>query len=382
MLQNIICIFLMLSALTFLSDATTLPPSNETNVLNSISSQLSEIRAEQGQELKILLSDMQFIKTELSDNQCRAETEKQETDIIDREKEIRSLKADIQLFRTDIQTLRTDFDLQKKDLINKEANILTLQAELENQKKIVLDKESNIQLLQNIIEHLRTEEERQRKLLLPHNCAEAKSSGINEIILPKFSSQPFKVACDAETQGGGWTIILRRMDGSVSFYRSWTEYKNGFGDLNGEFFMGLDKIHEITAERNQELLVLLEDFEGDKKFEKYDVFAIGNEDQQYELHTLGDASGTAGDSFKWHRGSKFSTFDRDNDGLSYIDCAQLKAGAWWYISDGFCQFCQLTGIYGNNDFENGVNWHNFRGSEYSLKKAVMMIRPRKCIPES
>ncbi|XP_034489489.1 microfibril-associated glycoprotein 4-like isoform X2 [Drosophila innubila] len=125
------------------------------------------------------------------------------------------------------------------------------------------------------------------------------------------------------------------MDGSVNFSRTWTEYKNGFGDLNGEFFMGLDKIHAITAERRQELLVLFEDFEGNKTFEKYDEFAIGNESQQYELHTLGKASGTAGDSLSYHRGRKFSTFDRDNDGLSDTNCAQLFTGAWWYRSDGF-----------------------------------------------
>ncbi|XP_034490380.1 angiopoietin-related protein 2-like [Drosophila innubila] len=166
------------------------------------------------------------------------------------------------------------------------------------------------------------------------------------------------------------------MDGSVNFHRNWTEYKNGFGDLNGEFFLGLDKIFEITAERRQELLFLLEDFEGDKRFEKYDKFAIGNEDQQYELHTLGDASGTAGDSFSRHRGRKFSTFDRDNDGRSYKNCAEESTGAWWYSSNYYCQFCQLTGTYGNNDYEKGVNWFDFRGSYYSLKKAVMMIRPR------
>ncbi|XP_034481215.1 ficolin-1-like isoform X2 [Drosophila innubila] len=389
MLQNIICIFLMLSAFTFLSDATTLPPSNETNVLNSISSQLSEIRAGQGKmmnklaedsESQLIRADIQFIKAMmeqqtkdinvvLSDNQCRAETEKQKKDIIDREKEIRSLKADI-------LTLRTELQQKNKDLIDKETNILTLNAELEDQRKSVLAKESNIQLLKNENQHLRTKEKRNRKLLQPHNCTDAKSSGIIEILLPKFSSQPFKVACDAETQGGGWTIILRRMDGSVNFHRNWTEYKNGFGNLNGEFFIGLDKIHEITAERSQELLVLLEDFEGNKTFEKYEKFAIGNESQQYILHTLGDASGTAGDSFKWHRGGKFSTFDRDNDGRSDTNCAELKTGAWWYSSDGSCQICKLTGTYGNNDEDEGVTWYSFRGPKYSLKKAVMMIRPR------
>ncbi|XP_034473328.1 ficolin-2-like [Drosophila innubila] len=60
------------------------------------------------------------------------------------------------------------------------------------------------------------------------------------------------------------------------------------------FFLGLDKIHALTAGRSQELLVVLEDFKGKEAFEKYEEFAIGNEHQQYVLLTLGKASGTAG----------------------------------------------------------------------------------------
>lgn len=166
------------------------------------------------------------------------------------------------------------------------------------------------------------------------NCAEAtassmKASGIYEILIPSYSSQPFEVACDVATHEGGWTIILSRMDGSVDFYRGWNVYKNGFGDLDGEFFLGLDKIHALTAERSQELLVILEDFEGSVKYESYEKFAIGNEDESYILHTLGKSNGTAGDSLSDHHGMKFSTVDRDND-LNTENCAESFLGAWWY----------------------------------------------------
>ncbi|KAH8293128.1 hypothetical protein KR044_005538, partial [Drosophila immigrans] len=122
------------------------------------------------------------------------------------------------------------------------------------------------------------------------------SSGIYEIHVPSYIQHPFRVACDATTQGGGWTIILSRMDGSVDFYRNWKSYRKGFGLLDGEFFLGLDKIHALTAEVTQELLVVLEDFEGIKVFEKYEKFAIGDEDEDYALYMLGKANGTAGDS--------------------------------------------------------------------------------------
>ncbi|XP_034473421.1 ficolin-2-like [Drosophila innubila] len=164
------------------------------------------------------------------------------------------------------------------------------------------------------------------------------------------------------------------MDGTVDFYRNWAAYKEGFGDLNGEFFLGLDKIHALTADGNQELLVVLEDFEGNEAFEMYDSFAIGDEDQQYVLHTLGNATGGAGDSLSYHRGMKFTTKDRDNDKRKAKNCAVFRTGAWWYSN---CHDSNLAGKYNDNSWGKGVIWSTFKYFDYSLKKAVMMIRPKK-----
>ncbi|KAM8718084.1 hypothetical protein ACLKA7_004742 [Drosophila subpalustris] len=291
----------------------------------------------------------------------RTELEQQKKCVLDKDVDDESSRADIQVLRSDIQSLRAELEQQKKYILEKEADIQSLRAELERQGKL--------------LEGLAKESDQLNSTSSLRNCVGAKSSGIYDILVPNFSNQTFKVACDAETRDGGWTIILRRMDGSVNFYRNWTEYKNGFGNLDGEYFLGLDKIHAMTTERRQELMVLLENFEGEQGYETYDAFAIGNEDQQYELHTLGKANGTAGDSLEYHRGEKFTTFDRDNDIWEEGNCAVRDTGAWWHNGDWYCHFCQLTGTYKDNRFSKGVSWYHFRRSKYSLKTAIMMIRP-------
>ena len=64
------------------------------------------------------------------------------------------------------------------------------------------------------------------------------------------------VYCDQRTDGGGWNVFQRRMNGEVDFYRNWTEYKNGFGDPNGEFWLGNEHLSILTAEGDHEIVVV------------------------------------------------------------------------------------------------------------------------------
>ena len=124
------------------------------------------------------------------------------------------------------------------------------------------------------------------------NCGELYKSG--ERVSGVYSIDPdgsgaFDVFCDQTTAGGGWTVFQKRLDGSVNFYRNWTDYKHGFGDLNGEFWLGLDKINRLTKTKNR-LRVDLEDTTGKTAYAEYDMFAVTSERTKYQL-SLGSYSG-------------------------------------------------------------------------------------------
>ncbi|XP_028411976.1 ficolin-2-like [Dendronephthya gigantea] len=184
----------------------------------------------------------------------------------------------------------------------------------------------------------------------------------------------FNVRCDMTTSGGGWTVFQRRIDGSVDFYRGWQDYKHGFGDLNGEFWLGLEKIRRLTSASQNELRIDMEDTSGNRKYAEYGLFAVTSERQKYQL-SLGTYSGNAGDSFTEHKGMSFSTKDSDNDRHS-SHCAVSFKGAWWY-SD--CHSSNLNGLYHHgayNPYADGIHWRTWKGYHYSLKSTSMKIRPR------
>ena len=76
--------------------------------------------------------------------------------------------------------------------------------------------------------------------------------------------------CDMETDGGGWTVLQRHQSDTVSFNRSWTEYKNGFGDLSDSFWWGNEKMAQALNDgRQYELRIDLFDWQGEHRYAKY-----------------------------------------------------------------------------------------------------------------
>ncbi|KAI8489056.1 Fibrinogen- domains (FReDs) [Branchiostoma belcheri] len=212
------------------------------------------------------------------------------------------------------------------------------------------------------------------------DCAELYAAGqtTSGVYNIRLGSSDVQTYCDMDTAGGGWTVIQRRQDGSVPFNRTWEEYKHGFGNKSGEYWLGNENIHLLTSQKNYTLRVDLEDWDGETRYATYDIFRVSGESDQYRLHISG-YSGTAGDSMAYHNGMMFSTVDRDNDAYSSRHCSQHDGqGGWWFNA---CSHSILNGRYlgncgGSCSNRQGVVWHRWRNSySYSLKSVSMKIRP-------
>ncbi|XP_031158497.1 fibrinogen beta chain [Sander lucioperca] len=230
------------------------------------------------------------------------------------------------------------------------------------------------------------------------------------LIQPDAFYPPYKVFCDQTTQNGGWLLIQNRLDGSVDFGRRWDEYRRGFGNIAfdagkghcetpGEYWLGNDRISQVTKMGPTEVLIEMQDWTGAKVHAQYRQFTIQSETSNYVLAVEG-YTGNAGNGFlegsselfgvnrtmTIHNGMMFSTYDRDNDnwipGDPSKQCAREDGGGWWYNR---CHSANPNGRYyiggaytrkmAKHGTDDGVVWMNWKGSWYSLKAISMKIRP-------
>uniref|UniRef100_UPI00398F29AB angiopoietin-1-like isoform X1 n=1 Tax=Pristiophorus japonicus TaxID=55135 RepID=UPI00398F29AB len=211
------------------------------------------------------------------------------------------------------------------------------------------------------------------------DCADAyqnghNMSGVYSIHISDIS-EPKKVYCNMEAAGGGWMVIQHRKDGSVDFHRTWKEYKMGFGNPSGEYWLGNEMIFLQTNQRQHSLRIELRDWEGNQAYSFYEKIQVASEKQNYRIFLKG-YSGTAGrqSSLVLH-GADFSTKDLDHDNC-ICKCAQMLTGGWWFDA---CGPSNLNGIYYSAGQKlgklNGIKWHYYKGPSYSLRTVTMMIRP-------
>nr|CAD7397348.1 unnamed protein product [Timema cristinae] len=154
--------------------------------------------------------------------------------------------------------------------------------------------------------------------------------------------------CDTSAAGGGWTV------GSSLF------------------------TNKLTSEREVELRVELEAFNGSTAWAQYNTFRVDSEEHGYRL-SVGGYSGNATDSLSEHNNKPFSTVDRTNDEAPpCCPCAPAYGGGWWFYS---CFESNLNGVYyspgdePSRDSYRGLIWEHWLG-DHSLRASMMMVRDR------
>ncbi|XP_058123503.1 microfibril-associated glycoprotein 4-like [Anopheles ziemanni] len=199
--------------------------------------------------------------------------------------------------------------------------------------------------------------------------------GLHQIVGPHGQLRPvYRERVNIESLGKGWTVFQRKSSAEVNFDRSWEKYRIGFGNVEGDHWLGLETVRDILqAGGRHELLIVLETFSGEIGYAHYDNFSVGPESDNYRLTSLGKYSGTVGDSLRYHENSAFSTSDRDNDSVNRSNCAAVYHGGWWFHR---CMESFLNGrFYGESVNKlDGMVWKEFNDFE-TLRKTTMMIRP-------
>eukprot|EP00058_Branchiostoma_floridae_P019755 XP_002605245.1 hypothetical protein BRAFLDRAFT_60409 [Branchiostoma floridae] len=214
----------------------------------------------------------------------------------------------------------------------------------------------------------------ENSIRVPCDCAAVYTTGHMTTwvysIQPMGMKNSIRVLCEMDTGQGGWTVIQRRVNGSVSFEKSWDDYRDGFGYVNGEFWLGLENIYNIVSQNTYDLRIDLEDWDNKTAYAQYSNFNISNAFDRYRL-SVGDYRGTAGDALNHEDLNTDGDFEYTHNRRVFH--VESKRGGWWHEHTGICN---LNGPY--IEAKVPYRWDNIYWAiarPYNMKTTRMMIRP-------
>ena len=157
------------------------------------------------------------------------------------------------------------------------------------------------------------------------------------------------------------------------FNKNWISYKTGFGSVCGKYWLGLEKLHQLTTNGGAYSLrvEVLSNTTSMWYSAEYWSFVIVSESQGYAIHVFG-YSGDAGDAFNvatysnWvTNGMMFSTPDRDNTGNTNGCSSNF---GWWLKNCGTVSLSSANvGFWGTLKFKNIA-------PDYYVSKSRMMLK--------
>ncbi|XP_021015267.1 angiopoietin-related protein 3 [Mus caroli] len=212
---------------------------------------------------------------------------------------------------------------------------------------------------------------------LPADCSAVYNRGEHTsgvYTIKPSNSQGFNVYCDTQS-GSSWTLIQHRKDGSQDFNETWENYEKGFGSLNGEFWLGLEKIYALVQQSNYILRLELQDWKDSKHYAEYS-FHLGSHETNYTLH-VAEIAGNIPGALPEHTDLMFSTWNHRAEGQLY--CPESYSGGWWW--NDICGENNLNGKYNKPrtkskpERRRGIYWRPQSRKLYAIKSTKMMLQP-------
>jgi len=160
--------------------------------------------------------------------------------------------------------------------------------------------------------------------------------------------------------------MQRKVDETPFFDRPWAQFRAEFGSRDGNYWLGNERLHQLTKDGGYKLRIDLQQrFTGDWFWVEYDTFVVGSEATTYTLR-VGNFSGNTGDMLRYANGLMFSTYDRDHDRVvNYpFNCAAHIQGGFWYF---WCGYGLLNGA------GNRFNWFGLAGEHRLLRSEMRLL---------
>jgi len=139
-------------------------------------------------------------------------------------------------------------------------------------------------------------------------------------------------------------LIQQKVNGSNFFNRSWAEFKVGFNDSSGNYWLGNELLSQVTLNGYYKVRIDIDTGRTSWYHAEYSTFRVLSEAQNYTLLVFGYSGNWQDALTTYHNGMKFTTHDRDNDLLSSGNCAVQNGGGFWYNDCGRC-FVNGAGRY-------------------------------------
>ncbi|KAM8787827.1 angiopoietin-related protein 3 isoform 2-T2 [Rhynchonycteris naso] len=342
---------------------------------------------------KLNIFDQSFYDLSLQTNEIKEE-----------EKKLRKTTSKLQVKNEEVKNMSLELNSKLENVLNEKlllqqkvrhleeqlTSLIKNQPETQEHPEVTSLKTFVEQQDNNIKDLLQTVEEQYRQLNQQHSQIkeienQLRRTGFQESTENSLSSKPraprttpslhLNETKNVQRDGSSWTLIQHRKDGSQNFNETWENYKYGFGRLDGEFWLGLEKIYSIIKQSNYILRIELEDWKDSKHYIEY-FFNLGNHETNYKLHLV-EITGNIPNALPQNKDLVFSTWDHRAKG--HFNCSENYSGGWWWHD--VCEENNLNGKYNKPraktkpEKRRGICWKSQNGKLYSIKSTKMLIHP-------